>query len=297
MKVARIVTRKPVELTLMWIDGVLLFIIATLSFWPVSTNGQVPDTALKRVLEIKVGEHAGTAFTVEVDGRQYVVTAKHLVAKLKPQDTIDVRMDEGWGKLDVKVYLCDDPVDVAVLIADYLITATSVQTELTLEGAKFGQEFYFLGFPYDSFYSAGGVGNEHHPLPFIKRATFSGVASDGVFYLDGYNNPGFSGGPIVYRDLDRSDYTFKVGGVVVAFFPDLLPVLNPVEVKPGEDLKDIEPWRIRKMEDGKKYKFEDTKQKVATNTGIVKGYNISTALELIKKHPDGPKVVQPQPKP
>lgn len=290
-------TLQDIRLTGKWAQVALLFMVA---IWPALTNGQVTDTALKRVLEIKVGDHTGTAFTIEVDGRQYLVTAKHLVASLEAQDTINVRTDEGWKKAKVKVYLYEDPIDVAVLIAEGQLTASSVSVELTTAGVRFGQEALFLGFPYDQFYTPGGAYNEHHPLPFIKRATMSSIVPEGtgsVLYLDGYNNPGFSGGPIVYRDLSRNDYVFKVAGVVTGFFPELRPVMNPVELKPEEDLKNVEPWRVITMDDGKKYRLEDTKQKVATNTGIVKGYNISFALELIKKHPDGPKVAQPPPQP
>src|SRR5262249_35467431 len=186
--------------------------------------------------------------------------AKHLVASLKENATIEVRMDDGWKQLKVRYYPCEDPIDVAVLIADYQVTASSITTELTFAGVRFGQEVYFLGFPYDTFYGKGGDYNDHHPLPFTKRATFSSLAPQGsgaIIYLDGYNNPGFSGGPIVARDLDRSDYVIKVVGVVSGFFPDILPVMNTVEVKPNEDLKDIEAWRII-TKNGKKYKLVDT---------------------------------------
>lgn len=275
-------------------------LLSALFLWPARMNGQVPDTAFKRVLEIQVGNFTGTAFTIEVDGKQYVITAKHLVASLKTQDTINIRTDEGWQLVRVKVYRCEETIDVAVLIADYQLTASSVSTELTTEGVRIGQEAFFLGFPYDQFYMPGSAFNDHHPMPFTKRATMSGIVSEGagsVLYLDGYNNPGFSGGPIVYRDLSRGDYVFKVAGVVSGFFPDILPVMDPKEIKPSEDLTKVEAWRIITMENGKKYRLEDTKQKVATNTGIVKGYNIISALELIKKHPEGPTVVQPPPKP
>jgi S1-C subfamily serine protease len=131
----------------------LLLLFATLMLWPSSTSGQIPDTALKRVLEIQVGDQTGTAFTVEVDEKQYLVTAKHLVAKLKTQDTIDIRTDDAWRQANVKVYKYDDPIDVAVLIADYQLTASSVFVELTTVGVRFGQEALFLGFPYDQFYT------------------------------------------------------------------------------------------------------------------------------------------------
>lgn len=267
---------------------------------PRSASGQVPDTAFKRVLEIEVGDHAGAGFTIEVDGRQYLVTAKHLVASLAAEDAIKLRTDEGWKKTNVRIYRCEGSIDIAVLIPEYQLTASSPSVELTTAGIRFGQDAYFLGFPYDEFYSPGGKFNDGHPLPFVKRGIFSGFvpeANGSVMYLDGYNNPGFSGGPIVYRDVTRDDFVFKVAGVVTGFFPDLQAVMKPVPINPQDDLAQVEPWRIVTLKDGKKYRLEDTQKMVKTNTGIVVGYNIIFALELVKKHPDGPAIAQSWPKP
>ncbi len=56
-----------------------------------------------------------------------------------------------------------------------------------------GQQVWFLGYPY-------GLGS-HFPngeFPFIKRGTMSAIDSTNphavVLYVDGFNNPGFSGG-------------------------------------------------------------------------------------------------------
>lgn len=66
----------------------------------------------------------GTAFTTDVDGRQYLITAKHVVASI---DTamrvgIDVQRKSGWFPLQVIVYKCDDPFDIAVLIPSVQLT-------------------------------------------------------------------------------------------------------------------------------------------------------------------------------
>jgi hypothetical protein len=63
---------------------------------------------------------------------------------------------------------------------------------------------------------------------------------------------------------------------------------------PGEDLHKVEPWRIVKIK-GEKFRLEDTKQMVDTNSGIVRGYAIESAVNLIKKHPEGPLVTEGQP--
>jgi hypothetical protein len=73
------------------------------------------------------------------------------------------------------------------------------------------------------------------------------VNENGVetLFLDGHNNPGFSGGPIVYRDLDRSEFVYKVAGVVSGFRFDSTSVLKPEEIKPEQvKSEDITQARI-----------------------------------------------------
>jgi len=82
----------------------------------------------------------------------------------------------------------------------------------------------FLGFPYGLRSSIKGA-NGPYPLAIIKRGTISGsVPLDpskkaNEILLDGYNNPGFSGGPIVYRDLNQSSVVMNVIGVVSGLYP------------------------------------------------------------------------------
>ena len=56
------------------------------------------------------------------------------------------------------------------------------------------------------------------PLAFMKKGIFSATTNENgavVFFLDGHNNPGFSGGPVVYRDLNQSGApVFYVAAVV-----------------------------------------------------------------------------------
>ena len=72
---------------------------------------------LARVKKIVVGSVTGTAFTIEVDGRQYLVTAKHVVAG-QPDANASVRIYRGknsFSDLQVDILRCDDPIDIAVL--------------------------------------------------------------------------------------------------------------------------------------------------------------------------------------
>jgi hypothetical protein len=62
------------------------------------------------------------------------------------------------------------------------------------------QDAYFLGYPY-GLHAEGGSLNAHFPLAIVKKACLSMFAlggPDAYILLDGHNNPGFSGGPVVF---------------------------------------------------------------------------------------------------
>jgi hypothetical protein len=62
-------------------------------------------------------------------------------------------------------------------------------------------------------------------MAFVKKAILSAsVEVDGlhVLLLDGFNNPGFSGGPVVYFTQDTNEPS--ICGVVSGYLPDQHPV-------------------------------------------------------------------------
>ncbi|MER9410652.1 hypothetical protein [Mesorhizobium sp. M0589] len=81
-----------------------------------------------------------------------------------------------------------------------------------MTGLIYGQEVYFLGFPF------GWTGHFHthdgYPLPFVKRATAS-LFDPVLLYLDGHNNPGFSGGPVVFHPPNQND--FRIAGIISGY--------------------------------------------------------------------------------
>jgi hypothetical protein len=263
--------------------------------WPAGGHAQVPSNVLLRVLQIEAGGESGTAFTLEVDGRQYLVTAKHVVAKLKPQDTIQVFKDKNWLPIKVKVVLCDDPIDIAILIPPAQLTA-ALPLEGTSAGMLHGQDAYFLGFPYrGKFFTETTTAISPYPVAFIKRATISAIMKEDndavAVYLDGHNNPGFSGGP-VDRDLNATSFVFRVAAVVSGFQSSYARVVQPKEISRAEITPEdrasgrvVEDEATRKM-----FRLHPTDQLVAENTGIVKAYGIKHAVDLIRKNPSGPKI-------
>ena len=51
---------------------------------------------------------------------------------------------------------------------------------------------------------------DHNTLPFLKKGIMSAIDSQNpdaiVVYIDGFNNPGFSGGPVIFWDFKLQRY-------------------------------------------------------------------------------------------
>ena len=84
------------------------------------------------------------------------------------------------------------------------------------DGLIYSQDVYFLGFPYGFFTESGDQNNEY-PFPFVKKGIVSAFTSDKIF-IDGHNNKGFSGGPIVF--YPENDKKLHVTGIISGYFRD-----------------------------------------------------------------------------
>lgn len=267
--------------------GLVTFVCVSV---PKSAIAQITSNVFLRVLKIRVGNDVGTAFTLDVDQRQYVVTAKHIVGDLPLDTSIDIYTSGAWNAEHVKAFHAAKGIDVSVLVPDRLLTVT-FPLEPKQAGVYFGEDAYFLGFPYG--FDSGVNFDNGHPIPSVKKGLYMTQFKEGnasQIYLDGYNNPGFSGAPIVYRDLSKSNVVFNVAGVVSGFRGELSPVLNGRAPFPGEDVTKLDPSRVATLGDGRKLVLTETGQWVTLNTGIVIGYSIEHALELIRAHPIGPAI-------
>lgn len=281
--------------------SIAVFVLAVLVSTVAPTHAQVTSNVLKRILQIRVGGRTGftgTAFTLDVDGREYLVTAKHMVGKLKTKGAIEISVGADlWEPIDVVVYRCEGDVDIAVLIPPRQLTVNlSLEPVGDQAPVRDGQDMYFAGFPLGgSAWARWAPMHGDHPLPIIKKAVYSGTfeskdkSKTPVILLDGNNAHGLSGAPIVYRLVGQpDDWTFYVFGVVSGFTPELAPVVRPDKIKPGEDVSKVESWRLALTTRGKI--LRDTGRYVPLNTGIVQAYPIRYAVDLIRQHADGPKV-------
>ena len=135
-----------------------------------------------------------------------------------------------------------------------------------MDGIVLGQDVYFLGFPYSISSDIGDL-NRNFPVSLIKKAILSAFGSNPsdtqVLYLDGHNNPGFSGGPVVF--------------------------CNPYSIASLSN-----PYKVAAVISGMKYVEEpvyDSDKRTHLvyryNTGIIVAYRIQYALDLIQANPIG----------
>jgi trypsin-like peptidase len=258
-----------------------------------------------RVLMIQTTNGQGTGFTLDVDGRQYLITAKHMVAGLHAEDTIkiskyDASRQPKWVDFKMKIFKCDDPVDIAVLVPRSQLTVSMSMEPVLGGGPVFGQDVFFVGFPSMFMKVMETTFEMTSPFGYIKRAVVSGVSVEKrggtlatQYVLDGHNIGGFSGSPVVYRPNGNGDLV--VVAVISGFKPDLVPILAPREIKKEEATpEDYGQARIVEK-NGRTYRLEEAKEMkdqryVLLNTGIAYAWDIHAAVDLIHLHPDGPAV-------
>jgi len=158
----------------------------------------ITANVIHRVFRIRVDQTEGTAFTIDKDRREYLVTAKHIADTVTAGREIEVFGNSAWASLRIElVGHSSGDSDISVLAANRPLTPPGLPMPATSKGVIYGQDMYFLGFPY-GFLGKHVFGSNGYPLPFVKRATLSLL--DGTTYLlDGHNNPGFSGGPVVWK--------------------------------------------------------------------------------------------------
>jgi S1-C subfamily serine protease len=240
----------------------------SLASMPVATRAQdaVPGEMLYRTVPIAAGDHGGTGFFLVTAGKLYLVTARHVVNSLPPCDAqVDVWFSDQWKSLTAKrVLVPDSDADVAVLETQWEPPAQfSISAAGDSDGPTFGQQVWFLGYPLWSKDHPHGISSSlpgpRKMLPFIKRGTLSAIDSTNpnsvVLYIDGINNKGFSGGPILYWSF--SAHAYRILGVIHGYLNDEFP----------------QEWTINGQ------KVSET---VLANSGILIGYSIRQVVDTIK---------------
>lgn len=228
---------------------------------------QVPTSnVLYRVLRIRTPTQTGSAFTIEVDGKQWLITARHLLKGFGNEGEVDLWIEGRWSRFNARaVYPTKELVDIAALDLGRPVTITFPLTASS-GGLTLGQQIYFLGYPHGLGTSASaptppGFGE----IPFLKSGIVSALddrdPQANILYLDGHNNVGFSGGPIVFWHPESG--SFRVAGVVRGYRNEALPVLKK-----------------KKLDDPEAQAYNDLYTRA--NSGIVIGYDIRHIVEAIR---------------
>ena len=187
----------------------------------------ITSNVIHRTLQISRAPFQGTAFTIDRGGRQYLVTARHVVEGIASGESIFVVSEKESKPVKIQVVgVGEGKVDVAVLACQQQLSPTH-PLEPTSAGLIYGQQAYFLGFPFG--WDAGGENINHGlPVPFVKAGVIScWVTSDTVkeIYIDAHVNKGFSGGPVVFSSSGQKE-VFRVAGVVSGYPRSFQPVVD-----------------------------------------------------------------------
>ena len=186
----------------------------------------VTANVIHRTLHIGRADSQGTAFTVDHGGKQYLVTARHVVEGIASGERISVAHQEQQKLIEINVVgVGEGAVDVAVLACQQQLSPMH-PLEPTTAGLVYGQQAYFLGFPFG--WDAGGEHINHGlPLPFVKAGVISAWTNGTVkrIYIDSHVNEGFSGGPVVFSP-PGDQKVLRVAGVVVGYPKRFQPVVD-----------------------------------------------------------------------
>lgn len=178
----------------------------------------ITANVLYRVFCIQVGNSTGTAFAIDVDGREYLVTAAHVLSGASENKQIFILRYGKWEPQSYQLVGAGNPdeasEDIAVLALHERI-APHANISCNATDFILGQDAYFLGFPYQLQTRVGHYNG--YPVPIIKKGIIAGRVTHNqseVLLLDGHNNSGFSGGPVVYMNLQKAGNPFCIAGVV-----------------------------------------------------------------------------------
>lgn len=210
------------------------FIYALLSIGALGQNIVTRDI-LDRVFLFQYGSKSGTCFAVNVNKNVYLITARHIFPNsLANNSEIEVAIARGKNVDKLKARLLvhrDSTVDIAVLDTR-LRNDSSNAYRVSSDNVSLSQDCFFLGYPYG--FRIEDIEekpiNGGFPFPFVKKAVVSGFVKDSRSYrkenryqliLDGINNSGFSGGPVVVFNKEvNPDRKISIVAVISGYFLD-----------------------------------------------------------------------------
>jgi hypothetical protein len=259
-------------------------------------SARATNNILFRTLMVRTATEQASMFSVDVDGREYWITVKHLLtgAKHMPVGSVAAKRvslfvldpssaDQRWIPNNFSVLDPGKDIDIVVLAPEHSIRPTKLNSlPISAEGAPIGGECEFLGFPFAGAWMANLKDGGVYRMPFIKHCYLSGQINEPqrIWVLDGVNNEGFSGGPVViFTGAEQ-----KILGVVSGFRTETSDVVSvPIQQQPTTSQNGKQSGANRPVK---------SKNVVNMNAGLIFAFDASYALEAIKKNPIGPVVEQ-----
>lgn len=203
----------------------------------------------------------GTCFVWLDEAGTYFVTAAHLLKGAAAGDIVHFSSRIGWRDIVLReVQFANGGEDIAVFSTDNFRVGVHPEAQL-ISGYSLAlaQDLVFLGFPLGTTNTYPRDGFE---APLVRKASFSGVTViDGVqvLILDGFNNPGYSGGPVFSEHKGET----SLCGVICGYSYDRP---NPV---------------YRKSPDGDEERLENAY--VKPNSGLIYAHSWEQIGAVLKK--------------
>ncbi len=227
--------------------------------------------AIRITYKLLVNDNSmGSCFTFQLEDvtgnkRVFLITARHVIDQYQQGITqFEIECDNGNQRiLEKAVLFCDGDSDTAAIEidSDLDVAVLGDNDSFNTGSCKIGQDVFFVGYPL-----AHIVNNNLGDLitrnaPLVKKGTFSGgfIDANGStigFYIDGHNNPGFSGGPVVYSD-EKEEGKLRILAVVSGY------------VTQEESLYDREG---------------NERMRIVDNSGIIRAYRVKGILDKIYEY-------------
>lgn len=219
----------------------LLLLALTLIYQFAMAQDYLTRNIYSNVFNIKYNGEIGTTFIIENDSSNYFVTAKHIL--IKPNDskspkygdkiTFEILRENSWVSLNGNIYFDSINLGVDVIV----IKPNNMnfrKTGIDLKGIStiIGDEGFFLGFPYNLKTDDKENKNNGFPFPLVKKGVLSGLIFENnisILLLDGHNNPGFSGGPVFFKNrFNDEDELYHLVGVISAYQAQINELITPL---------------------------------------------------------------------
>jgi hypothetical protein len=98
---------------------------------------------LQRVFHVRSGQNLGTAFSLDIDGRQYLVSALHVVEESTKTASLEIHRGNAWTPYVVNTVGSNSDADVVVFaLQERLVNVDLDEIDISSDGCALGQEVF-----------------------------------------------------------------------------------------------------------------------------------------------------------